>query len=879
MKDPLVPPFLALAGGILASRLVRFEIRELLIGILLLVAVTLLAARRSRPAAYASGLVASLLCGVLIDVLHRPGRAPQIDASSRETLLLSGCVVEPPAFYEGRDQFTVELARRARARVTLTVPDGGTPPDLRYGQKVEFEARVRPLRNFQNPGAFDYQGYAARSHIYWTASVARDSSIAVLPGRCGSRFFAGIFALRTAALQRIERLYQGNPYATGIMEATLIGESSKLEKIWTDHFRRTGTYHMLVIDGLHITVLAAFLLMLLRLGFVPELGALALTAGGAWLYALVSGFNAPAVRAAGGFTFYLACRYFYRRRRLLNLLAGLAIIYLVFDPGQLFDAGFQLSFLSVAAIAALAVPLLEASSSPFSRGLAGIAEVSRDPRMPPEAAQFRVELRLLAETLSRYFKIPPGWLLHNLAFGTRIIFYAYEMAVVSTVIQIGLALPMAAYFHRIPLSGFSANVLVVPLLALVVPIGFVAMFTGWHFVAWMAEWLLKAGQKTADWHLRFEPAWRVADPPLWLAVAFSASLVAVALVWSTHRGVDPPIRGRRPSRPAGTLIAAGDAGPGGPELARGAAPFMTIFRSRKWRWISGAAVAVLFILLYWHPFPPAVQLGELELTAIDVGQGDSLLVAFPDGKLMLVDGGGILAFGHHAKPKLDIGEDVISPYLWKRSICRVDVVALTHAHDDHAGGLPALIENFHPAELWTGATPPSEAWSEVQEKTRAQKVKITAMQSGRSFDFGGARIEILSPPSGYVPAASPTNNDSLAMRITFGQRSFLLTGDMEKSMELQALAAGLPLRADVLKVGHHGSNTSSTEPFLDAVSPTFAVISDGFENSFHHPHPRVLERLEAHRAAALRTDLQGLITVRTDGRRIWVETYRPPARH
>jgi len=153
------------------------------------------------------------------------------------------------------------------------------------------------------------------------------------------------------------------------------------------------------------------------------------------------------------------------------------------------------------------------------------------------------------------------------------------------------------------------------------------------------------------------------------------------------------------------------------------------------------------------------------------------------------------------------------------------------------------------------------------------------MQSGRSFDFGGTRIEILSPPSDYVAPASPKNNDSLAMRIIFHERSFLLTGDMERPMEMRALSSGRPLAADVLKVGHHGSNTSSTGEFLDAVSPIFAVISDGFENSFHHPHPQVLERLAAHRAGALRTDFDGLITIRTDGRRIWVETYRPLTRH
>jgi len=777
----------------------------------------------------------ALASGILLFhfFISRPERAPQIDASSHETVLLSGCVVSPPAFYEGRDQFVVELARKARARVSLTVRDGESPPNLHYGQLVEFEARVRPIRNLQNPGAFDYQGYSARSYIYWTASMAAGSAVKVQPGRCGSWFQSEIFALRTAALDRIDRLYAGNPYATGMLEATLIGESSKLDRIWTEEFRRTGTYHMLVIDGLHITVLAAFLLFLLRLCLLPEIGALAMTAAGAWLYALVSGCNAPALRAAGGFTLYLAARYFYRRGRILNLLAAVAIVYLVCDPGQLFEPGFQLSFLAVAAIGAFAIPVLKATSGPFSRSVYGVTEVSRDARMEPKAAQFRVELRLLAETLHYCLRIPPGWMARGLAFTVRLVFYAWEMAVISTVIQIALALPLAIYFHRISLTGFSANIIAVPLLALVVPFGFVAVFSGWHFPAMLAGWLLDAGQKVAAWHVQFEPNWRIADPPLWLAFAFSLALIVLAFA---------------------------------------------IGRSwRGWSWVPSGAVGILFALVFWHPFPPDVHRGELELTAIDVGQGDSLLLAFPDGKLMLVDGGGTLSFGSKTKPKIDIGEDVVSPYLWRRSIRKVDVVAMTHAHDDHAQGLPALIENFHPAELWTGATATSEAWTAVSAKARSQKVSIVELRAGRAFDFGGAHIQIISPPPGYVPGESPKNNDSLGMRISYGQRSILLTGDMEKPMEIQALAAGEPLRADILKVGHHGSNTSTFEPFLDAVSPTFALISDGFENSFRHPHPQVLERLAAHRATILRTDLQGLTTIRTDGHKVSVETFLPRA--
>ena len=828
MKDPLILPCLALASGILVSRLIRIDAHDLLILLPVLAACTVLAMLRSRRMLAPCCLLTVACSGALLEVRHRPDPAPQIEAGSREVVLLHGCVVSPPAFYEGRDQFTIELAPQARAQVSMTIRDGEQPPDLRYGQLIEFEGRVRPARNFQNPGAFDYQGYLARQKIYWTVSIPAGGQIAAQPGRCGSRFFAAVFSLRTAALDRIERLYAGNPYATGMLEATLIGETKKLERIWTDHFRRTGTYHMLVIDGLHITVLAAFLLFLLRLCVIPELGALALTAAGAWLYALVSGWNTPAVRAAGGFTLYVVARYFYRRGRFMNLLAAAAIVYLIADPGQLFESGFQLSFLAVAAIGALAVPLLESTSAPYSRGLYGITEERRDPRLTPNAAHFRLELRLLAETMHYYLRIPQNWLLRGLAFAARLVLYAYEIAVVSTAIQIGVALPMAMYFHRISLTGLSANVIVLPLLALVVPVGFVAVFTNSHLVARVAEWLLLAGEKVADWHTRFEPNWREPDPPLWLALALTAALVLLAFAMR---------------------------------------------RSRVWAWTLGATVLALFALVFWSPFPPAVHPGELELTAIDVGQGDSLLVCFPDSKLMLIDGGGVLSFGRRVKPRFDIGEDVVSPYLWTRSVRKLDVVALTHAHDDHARGLPAIIENFHPAELWTVATPQSEAWSEVQAKSAAEKVKIVAMQAGRSFEFGGARIEILSPPEDYQPSDAPKNNDSLALRITYRQRSFLLTGDAERPMEQQMLASGEPLRADVLKVGHHGSNTSSTDPFLDAVSPVFAVISDGFENSFHHPHPQVLSRLAAHHAGVFRTDQQGLVTIRTDGRRMSVETF------
>jgi competence protein ComEC len=149
-------------------------------------------------------------------------------------------------------------------------------------------------------------------------------------------------------------------------------------------------------------------------------------------------------------------------------------------------------------------------------------------------------------------------------------------------------------------------------------------------------------------------------------------------------------------------------------------------------------------------------------------------------------------------------------------------------------------------------------------------VRVREMRAAPAFEYAGASIEVLSPPVDYS-APKLGNNDSLTFRIRYGQRAFLLTGDLEKPMEARLLRDQIELGADVLKVGHHGSRTSTIGPFLDAVGPSVALISAGFENSFGHPHRDVLARLGARRSAILRTDVDGLVTVRTDGRGLWFE--------
>lgn len=733
--------------------------------------------------------------------------------------------MEPGLAASDRERFVVELGEGARARVTLFAKNDGAIPALPYGVPIEFAGKVRRPHNYNDPGVFDSTHYLARQRIYWTAS-AEASTVRILTGSCGNPVLRALFSLRMGALERLDRLYPNDAYADGLMQAVLLGETARLDRMWTEDYRSTGTYHALVISGSHVALLAGVLLFLLRICTAPRWLALSLTVLTAWLYAGVTGWQAPVLRSAAGMTLYAVARVFFREGRLLNILAGVAFFFLLADPEALFDASFQLSFLAVALIGAFVVPALQATSAPLVHGLEGLADQGRDIRLDPRAAQFRVEMRLLALTLRMCFRLPERAALWTVAAVARVCLFLWEIAVTSFLIQVGLALPMIFYFHRLSASGLSANAVIVPLLSAVVPLGFAAIAFQSHTLATICAWLLKISRWAAALHARWEPDWRIPAPPFWLGALFIAALALAA------------------------------------------------WRFRKSTALLGwASAAVCLVTMIFHPFHPQITPHVFELTAIDVGQGDSLLTAFPDGTLMLVDAGGIPSFGRTRKTSLNIGEDIVSPYLWTRSIKKLDVVAMTHAHGDHMGGMSAVLRNFRPRELWTGAVVESPEWKEVRETAAQLKISIRMMKRSAPFAFGGAEVTVLAPSPDYETRDKPSNDDSLVMRIAYGKNSFLLAGDMEKRIEEELFYSGQLKHADVLKVGHHGSRTSSTPDLLDTVKPALGLISAGFENSYGHPHPMTLRALAERHILPYRTDEDGLVSVTSDGRRLLVATY------
>ena len=853
IRQPLVAPCAALALGIAAAQWARFSFLETLISTLLLAGLAGLGLRFAPRTAITACLAGFLVAGVMIGSRpHAPDplRVDRLLGAEADPLddpvRLRGWVREPPEVFEDADRFVLQVesvfaATPARGAIRVMAYRRPNEPVLRldYGQRLEFLARTRQLRNFQNPGSFDRVRYLNRRGIVMTAVVRPGVPFHQLPGQGGSRWEAWLWMARRAAHHRLEVLLASSG-ADGTTEASilwalLLGERASLDRETTTGFQRAGAYHALVISGLHVGVLALALSWGLRLAMVPLAGRVLVVLVLLGAYALLVGATLPVSRAAWMLAVYMLTSLVFRQRRALNVVAATAFFFLAVDPELLFDAGFQMSFLAVALIAGVAVPLLERTIEPYRRALTDLWNLDRDlAAEPPGAeirvAEIRVRLRMWIEPLAVISGLSRGVTTALIGVPLRMLVWAGALCLVSAVIQAGLSLPMAAHFQRVSWAGITANLLIMPILTITVPLGLLALATGWQGAAAGAIAGARAMGDVVEWHLLYLPGdWRVPPPPLWLGIAFGVSLAAVALTF-----------GRRRWLQAGTWTAA----------------------------------LIALVLLVAHPFPHRFPEGRLELTVLDVGQGESLLLTLPGGETMLIDGGGLPSYGGRSRPGIDIGDAVVSPYLWSRSIQRLDTLVISHADADHAGGVPALLENFEVGELWFAAdTLPAEFAGLISAVARRRGIQMTPLRRGDRRRIGEVHFEVLGP-SAAPGRRGPRNDQSLVLRARFGQRSFLLTGDIEELGELNLLAGNFASADTVLKVAHHGSKTSTGERFLARTRPAFAVVSSGYRNPFGHPHASVIERLERSGAKILRTDRDGLVAVATDGWRVWTRTYR-----
>jgi len=304
------------------------------------------------------------------------------------------------------------------------------------------------------------------------------------------------------------------------------------------------------------------------------------------------------------------------------------------------------------------------------------------------------------------------------------------------------------------------------------------------------------------------------------------------------------------------------------------------WRGRSWViWAAGLALGCLGAdAVYWGY--QRYWRNELRLTVIDVGQGASVLVEFPGGPVALVDGGG---FGDRSR--FDVGAAVVAPVLWRKKIMAVDWLVLTHTDADHLNGLVFIAENFTIGQLWTnGQGSGSSKYRQLMDLVGRLAIAAPALDRiSRRQAVNGVDVALLYPPEGFLQRSrkepwSDPNNNGLVLKLAMGKAGFLIPGDIKAPAEAELVAqAGADLAATVLVAPHHGSKTSSTPAFVDAVKPRVTVASVGWHNRFHFPHPTVVQRLEQAGSRVLRTDLDGAVQIVTDGKRLRVEPFLSPA--
>jgi competence protein ComEC len=763
------------------------------------------------------------------------------------------------------EEVTPDNARMVPAtggvRATLFSSDTSEPqPTLHCGDLVSLPLRLRAPERYRDPGAWQYADYLLDQNIAATANVstvklrtiapsAASQPLADLSARANCRIFAAqtwtaarlLAYTRSTPNRRLPAILRLTPDDAGMLNAMLFGDRTRLTHTLRLGFERTGSFHLFVVSGMHVALLAGLLFWLFRRLRLREWIATLFTLALVSAYALLTGFGVPVQRALLMTAVFLVARLLTRQRNSLNALGAAALAVLILSPRALFEASFQMTFLAIVAIAGIAMPLGERTFLHYAHAARNLRDPWRDHTLPPRLARFRMMLRLWSEAIAE--NISPR--LRNLpANFIRVALYAAELALIGLITEAVMVLPMALTFHRATMFALPANMLSIPLVGILAPLGlatFLAALVSPYLAALpgSALALLLHFITAAIQHISHAQAADLRVPGPTLAHALAALACIAFCCWAVRRT-----------------------------------------RALAWSAIAALPLAAAFAL--W-PSAPAVHPNALEVTAIDVGQGDSLLVVGPTGHAMLIDAGGptgAAASAENARglgsenAAFDIGEQVVSPYLWSRQFRRLEIVALTHAHSDHMGGMPAILRNFRPRELWVAVDPDSAPYRALLAEAAALGIRVRHLRAGDTLAFDTVAIHVLAPTPAYANPGPPINNDSLVLRMVFGQSSALLEGDAEAPSERCMIAAAhinsaATLGPDtLLKVGHHGSRTSTTPEFLALASPLDAIISVGAQNTFGHPRPEIIQRLADAHARLYRTDRFGLTTflLTPDGR-------------
>ena len=768
-------------------------------------------------------LLLVLILGALRVEVFESDLPPELTAyHSPRVLKLQGTVVGDPE--------AAGASTRLRLRVDGIKPDdawieasGDVLVTLRESSEIA-SLRKKPYFRYGDKLLLEgaLQAPPVFEDFYYSAYLARQGITSVmsfpegtLVGEGGGvAFYRWLYGVRQSLAASLTRTVPEPQASLG--QALMLGLRDNLPEDMVEDFQRTGTSHILAISGLHVGILMGITLIISRWVFGRRHQIyLVLPLVMIWLYALISGMSPSVTRAAIMGSVYLAALFVGRPRSVLPALGLAAAAMVAINPNVLWSVSFQLSFAAMAGIALLATPLSQRLQSLY-RG-----------RRSQGSGGSRADTGILSPILTPLSD-------------------SVAMTIAATVTTLPL---VAFYFERISLVGIPTTALGLTALPFILvaqaitallglfSIGLAQPF-GW--VAWVATSYLTG---LVGLFARIPGA------------SVDTGDLGILLVWAYY-GAFVLLYVRAPLR----------------RQLRRLLAYASV--SSEWEALTSKSVSwwiiVPIISLAALAWIAALSLPDsrLKVAFVDVGQGDAAFISTPGGQQVLVDGGpDPLAMVRFLGDKMPFRDRTI------------ELIVLTHPHSDHVTGLLEVLRRYDVQRVLERGieydSPPYQAWRRALTEENAEIIRA---QAGQVIALGdGVFIHVVSPPASLLRGtASDVDNASVVLRLVYGDFSFLLTGDMFNEAEAALVAQNAPIDSDVLKVGHHGSRSSSTAAFLEKVSPAIAVIAAGQDNRFGHPHPEVVESLRQHVPQDLlfMTKDNGTIEFISDGRNLEIKMER-----
>jgi competence protein ComEC len=822
MRRPLIYPLITLISGIIAGYYLAIP-KYLLFAAIIITLISLIVTiiKKWTKAGFLLIIIFTFLAGyfdiqIQEYLIHFDKHITRY--INTDKLTLEGVIIKNPVVHPDKTILIVRCQRIFKDK-SYTPISGNIrlviPPDLKFqfGDFIRFHSVLKRIRNFHNPGGFDYERYMNLQGIYATGFVADNSQIILLRKNAVSITRLKLESFRSYLKQIIYE--NASSPQREIIEAITIGNQNEIPPDVRENFNKTGTSHILSISGLHISIVAAtaffFIFLILKTSeyLMLRFNIIKLASAGAFIFVLIytfiAGMGIPVVRASLMALIFLGALLLGKQKDIYNILALAGLIILIVSPEALFDISFQLSFAAVFAIIYL-VPSFSNPSFPFIESWPILAQ--------------------------KIFK------------------QLYLSIIVCIAATLGTIPLIVFYFNRVSAITIIANLITVPLLGTIALAFSMAFILSSFISASIAGFFIKLSS---------------------LFVQISVDIITrlAALSWSSFTFTKPTVMEIIIFYLFIFLLM---------ELIdflRGKGRKKDFFQRYPFVLKCLLIASLLFFTVNAvYLFSKDKFSTELKVTAIDVGQGSSVLVRFPGGKKMLIDGGGF------SDSSFDMGKMVLAPFLYHKRISQIDTVALTHLHPDHYEGLIYILENFNVKEFWTTGYDTNDEDYIILQKIISKKniKKIFLSRQSTTININGTYISVFWPLQPYIAANGPFSSDdandaSLVFKINYGDVNYLITGDISAKIEDKLIQAKQNIKSNVLFVPHHGSKLSSSSAFIKKVACQYAVISAGSGNVFHHPHRYTLERYKNSHVQIYRTDESGAITMSTDGTKLHIDTY------